>query len=273
MGTFVSRFRRTFRMTGLWRKFLFGAGLAALCAAYATAQTELATGPFTAPQIEAGRKAYTAYCAACHQANLQGQGDALPLAGRQFMAGWGNRTSRDLYNLIHASMPVSAPNSLDDQTYASLTAFLLYANGAKPGPMAFLAAPPLRISLIANGFAPGDLNVGPATPSPAAGARPAAPDARGDADPEASPPRRTAGPAVVPHVSVAGTVSHYTPITDAILTNPSDDEWPMFRRNYQGWSYSPLRAIPSPFASMASNMSPSPPAMAAAVRKPNPLPC
>jgi len=135
-------------------------GFMALCAAHAIAQTELAIGPFTAAQAENGRKAYAAHCAACHQANLQGQGEALPLAGRQFMAGWSNRTTQDLYNLLHASMPLGAPDSLDDQTYANLTAFILYANGAAPGPTLFLRAPPLRIGLIANGFAPGDLNLG-----------------------------------------------------------------------------------------------------------------
>ena len=144
----------------------FAAGLTALCAVHAMAQTELATGPFTAAQSEAGRKAYVTHCAACHQANLSGQGDALALAGRPFMAGWSNRTSQDLYKLIHASMPAGAPGSLEDETYASLTAFILHANGAKPGPTAFLRAPPLRIDLIANGIAPGDLDlsVTPAAP-------------------------------------------------------------------------------------------------------------
>ena len=136
------------------------AALTTLCGARAVAQTELATGPFTTDQIEAGRKAYTMSCATCHQANLQGQGDALPLAGRRFMAGWQTRTSQDLYNLIQTSMPQGAPNSLDDQTYANVTAFILYANGAKPGPTLFLRAPPLPIGLIANGIAPGDLNTG-----------------------------------------------------------------------------------------------------------------
>ena len=149
------------------RSWSLGAGLAALCAVYAVAQTELATGPFTAAQSEAGRKTYMTRCAACHQANLSGQGDALPLAGRQFMAGWSNRTSQDLYNLIHTSMPAGAPNSLEDESYAGLTAFILHANGAKPGPTAFLRAPPLRIGLIANGIAPGDLDLsGLAKPAP-----------------------------------------------------------------------------------------------------------
>lgn len=147
---------------GLAVKLVLGGGLAVIGAAYALAQTELATGPFTANQIEDGRKLYMARCASCHQANLAGQGDALPLAGSQFMAGWNNRTTRDLYKQIQSSMPPAAAESLDDQSSANVTAYILHANGAKSGPMSFLAAPPLRISLIANGIAPGDLNAGTA---------------------------------------------------------------------------------------------------------------
>jgi alcohol dehydrogenase (cytochrome c) len=155
----------------------------------------------------------------------------LPLAGRQFLNGWSGRTTADLYNLIHASMPANAPGSLSAQAYADITAFVLYANGAKAGPVALMPTTAVRIGSIANGSAPADL----------AGAAPRAAAASGD--PEAAPARRPAGPPVVPHVSVAGTVAHYTPVTEAMLTHPSDDEWLMFRRNYQGWSYSPLTQI------------------------------
>ncbi|HET7085952.1 MAG TPA: cytochrome c [Rhizomicrobium sp.] len=144
-------------MTGFPKKLALSGGLVLLCTAYALAQTELATGPFTGAQAEAGRKVYKTRCAACHQANLAGQGDVLPLAGSQFMAGWSNRTTRDLYTLIRSSMPQNAAGSLDEQSYADVTAFILHENGAKAGPMTFLQAPPLRISLIANGIAPGDL--------------------------------------------------------------------------------------------------------------------
>jgi cytochrome c len=140
---------------------LGAAALGALLTPHALAQTELATGPFIANQIEAGRKVYMARCASCHQANLAGQGDTFALAGSQFLAGWGNRTTRDLYNLIQSSMPKNEPGSLDDQSTANLTAFILHENGAKSGPMSFLAAPPLRISLIANGIAPGDTGAAP----------------------------------------------------------------------------------------------------------------
>jgi alcohol dehydrogenase (cytochrome c) len=153
------------------RDCLLASLLSVLGPACALAQTELATGPFTATQAEDGRKAYIAHCAACHQTDLQGKGEASPLAGRQFMAGWNARTSQDLYNLIHASMPQGAPSSLNDETYANLTAFILYANGAKPGPTLFLRAPPLRIDLIANGIAPGDLNLNAPPAAPAGNGR------------------------------------------------------------------------------------------------------
>ena len=149
-------------MIGLRKKLGTGAALVIFSATYALAQTEVATGPFTEAQIEDGRKVYFARCASCHLPNLVGQGEALPLAGSQFMAGWSNRTTQDLYKLIQSSMPKDAPGSLDDRDYANVTAFILHANGAKTGPTAFLAAPPLRIGLVANGIAPGDIGTAPA---------------------------------------------------------------------------------------------------------------
>lgn len=33
------------------------------------------------------------------------------------------------------------------------------------------------------------------------------------------------------------------PATDAVLSNPSPADWPMYRRTYNGWGYSPLNKI------------------------------
>lgn len=143
------------------KTLLWGIGLATLCAATALAQTEVATGPFTAAQVEEGRKIYFARCVACHLPAMGGQGDALPLAGYQFMAGWKSRTTQGLYDLIHTSMPKDAPGSLDEQSAANVTAYILHENGGKAGPTPFLQAPPLRIDLIANGIAPSDLGQPP----------------------------------------------------------------------------------------------------------------
>ena len=66
--------------SGQVRYGLLATVLAAVFASHAMAQTELATGPFTAAQMEEGRKVYMARCAACHLPTLRGQGDALALA-------------------------------------------------------------------------------------------------------------------------------------------------------------------------------------------------
>jgi alcohol dehydrogenase (cytochrome c) len=44
-------------------------------------------------------------------------------------------------------------------------------------------------------------------------------------------------------LTIAGEVKNYTPVTDAMLRNPPPSDWLMVRRNYQGWSYSPLAEI------------------------------
>jgi len=134
--------------------------IAIICVTAAEAQTVLATGPFTESQLVLGRKVYAARCAGCHLPTLAGQGEAGALVGTQFMRGWSNRTTQDLYKLIQTSMPKDDPGSLDEQSAANVTAFILRANGAVSGPMTFLVAPPLRISVIANGIAPGDFELG-----------------------------------------------------------------------------------------------------------------
>jgi alcohol dehydrogenase (cytochrome c) len=44
-------------------------------------------------------------------------------------------------------------------------------------------------------------------------------------------------------VILQGDIKNYTNITDAMLTNPSPNDWLMYRGNYAGWSYSPLNQI------------------------------
>src|SRR5438067_11470516 len=87
------------------------AGAAIAVASHVSAQP--AAGPFTAAQADAGRATYIANCMSCHQANMAGEGDALPLVGRTFIAAWQNRSTKDLYDTIHASMPYGNPGSLD----------------------------------------------------------------------------------------------------------------------------------------------------------------
>src|SRR4029453_13986079 len=68
------------------------------------------------------------------------------------------------------------------------------------------------------------------------GARPGARRARGRGGGAAAP----LGPA---GQTVFGEVKNYVPITDEMLRNQDPADWLMARRNYQGWSHSPLPQI------------------------------
>ena len=75
-----------------------------------------------------------------------------------------------------------------------------------------------------------------------AGARPAARPAHGGARRAASDPGRFSLPTKF-GLTLKGDIQNYVPVTDEMLRNPPDGDWLMFRRNYAGWSYSPLKEI------------------------------
>ncbi len=206
-------------------------GTAALIAlgAYAYAPHAFAQGAgvYTAAQATAGHSAYAASCAGCHRDNLAGGGDAPALGGNGFMSSFGDRSTKDLYTFIANSMPVGAPASLSEAQYTDITAYLLYANGAKPGSVPFSKNTDVKVSAIADGKV-----VAEAIAPPALG-KMAAMEAR--AARAASPPPQG--------LTVKGTVKNYVDVTDDMLTHPPDGEWLMYRRNYQGWSFSPLKEI------------------------------
>jgi mono/diheme cytochrome c family protein len=89
-------------------------------------------GPYTAEQALAGRAAYQTSCAACHAPDLSGR-EGPQLAGGNFMAQWGDKTTGELIGFMRATMPPSGAAPLPDQTYINLAAFILDANSARPG--------------------------------------------------------------------------------------------------------------------------------------------
>ncbi|HYS45580.1 MAG TPA: PQQ-binding-like beta-propeller repeat protein, partial [Rhizomicrobium sp.] len=182
----------------------------------------LENGPFTAEQSRGGRALYVANCAQCHGPELKGAGEAPPLAGTTFIAAWGNRSTEELYNLVKASMPYGNGNSLEPDTYRRIVAYVLAANGAKPGNIAMVGNEAVRIASIADGKMP----VMTEAPAPATAARPAT-----------SYPQTRFG------LTVAGSLKSYDPVTDTMLAHPKDADWLMYRRNYQGWSHSPLSQV------------------------------
>jgi alcohol dehydrogenase (cytochrome c) len=205
-----------------------------------------APGVYTEAQANTGATVYAQSCAGCHQPDLSGQNEAMPLVGRSFLGVWRERTVAQLYTYTHGTMPRGAPASLTPDAYVQVVAFLLQANGAPAGPQALTATNSTRIGAVANGQRPA---VAAQTPGPAtATAAAAAPAAAAPARPRQSdgisgflsnstPPSATKG------LTVKGTLPSYRPVTDEMLRNPPDGDWLMYRRNYQGWSYSPLGEV------------------------------
>jgi len=221
-------------MVGLRRYFVMALVLAVLLAfaggvIVVTAQPQTATGPFTAEQANAGRAAYMESCASCHQPDLAGHFEAPPLAGATFMNTWGVRSTSDLTSLMQASMPPGNIGGLGAQAYADITAFILRANGSRPGGQTLTPATAVPIRSVATGvvtLAQAPVAGGGRAGGPAAG--------RGGTG------QRPSGPT---GLTVTGEVKNYVPVTDEMLTHPDAGDWLMARRTYQAWSYSPVNQI------------------------------
>ena len=227
-------------MSSTRKYFLSGAAAITFgLAAYAVAQAQpaLQPGPFSQAQVDAGRDSYATNCALCHGAALSGGSNAPSLTGPGFMGAWGTKTTADYYRYVSATMPYGNEGKLGAEAYADIVAYIYAANGARPNGQTYSAGTSVAISSIANGQA------APGAPLVAqAGGRGTDEDGNalagrgGRGAAAAAPPFQTG-------LSVAGTVENYKDITDAELRNPSPNDWLMFRRIYQGWSYSPLSQI------------------------------
>jgi alcohol dehydrogenase (cytochrome c) len=116
-----------------------------------------------------------------------------------------------LYNVASTTMPSAAPGSLDAATYAALVAYILQANDIVPGSAELPASRTALASMMipAGGFS--FMAFSPYT-----------------AQPPVDAPDRFAS---------------YTPVTDALLTEPPPGEWLSWRRTYDAHGFSPLTQI------------------------------
>jgi mono/diheme cytochrome c family protein len=89
---------------------------------------------FTADQVARGEEIYSRRCTDCHGDTLDnGEFGGAPLNGSYFKQHWGGGTVAGLLAFTKAKMPPDRPGSLTDQNYADLAAFLLDANGYAKG--------------------------------------------------------------------------------------------------------------------------------------------
>jgi S-disulfanyl-L-cysteine oxidoreductase SoxD len=85
-------------------------------------------GVYTSAQSDRGKALYRKECASCHGADLDGTGQAPPLAGAEFKSNWNGQTLDDLFEKIQTSMPADRPGQLSREQNADILAFLLKSN-------------------------------------------------------------------------------------------------------------------------------------------------
>lgn len=90
-------------------------------------------GVFSPEQAARGEAQYTARCAACHGATLNGTGEAPGLNGGEFVSHYDQLTIADLFDRVRTTMPQNDPGSMTRDEYADVVAFLLKSNGFPVG--------------------------------------------------------------------------------------------------------------------------------------------
>src|SRR5215471_9027552 len=120
------------------KRTLLSAPIAAATVLIAAPQPR--AGLFTPEQSSSGRSAYQVNCATCHGPDLAGRNEAPQLAGNNFIASWGKRTTRDLTVFIQTTMPPAAPGSLAEKTCLEIVAYLLESNGAVSGAQSLVSS-------------------------------------------------------------------------------------------------------------------------------------
>jgi len=190
---------------------------------FLAASTAVFSQTFTAAQALTGRSLYLGNCASCHLPNMSGRNEAHPLTGANFLNTWRGRTVNQLTRYMQQTMPPGSAGGLGEEAYLALSAFILEANGAAPGPQPVAVNSPVRIGDVCNGQMPEALRTVLDSPTS---------DQAG-----LSTRARPKG-----HV-VRGTVKNFRPVTDAMLRKPAPEDWLMIRGNYQAWSYSPLAEV------------------------------
>ena len=206
-------------------------GLAIVAAQLLLAQQH-PTGPYTQDQAVAGRAIYQTNCASCHADDLSGR-EGPQLAGANFLAQWGDRTTGELISFIQSTMPPGGA-ALPGDSYLAVAAFILDANSARAGNQALTAGSNVTIRSVASGQRAAYLLSG--------GGPAAAPTQQGNAK-QANSKQAKQDKQAPRGITVEGQVKNYVPVTDAMLRNPDPADWLMIRRDYKAGSFSPLNRI------------------------------
>ena len=96
-------------------------------------------GVFTEAQATVGQAVYSGACGICHGRRLNGAPEdpdmrsTPPLARARFLRVWEGRSLATLFEYTRATMPEDNPNSLTDQEYVDVIAYMLSVGGMPVG--------------------------------------------------------------------------------------------------------------------------------------------
>ncbi len=105
--------------------------LAASAGAWGQEAKSVWDGVYSAPQAARGEAVYAAECSRCHREDLTGYNNAL--IGGHFMDRWREDTLESFFVLVRNTMPRGAPQSLGDQAYLDVVAYVLQKNAFPAG--------------------------------------------------------------------------------------------------------------------------------------------
>jgi alcohol dehydrogenase (cytochrome c) len=175
---------------------------------------------FTSVQAGNGQAAYARFCARCHGSNLDDGEFGPPLRGKVFVDRWGGRSLAELDTLIETTMPPDSPGSLSDRMYTELMAFLLSQVGVSPSDVEL---PPERAALGMK-MIPGETSA---------------------LDHRALGPSGGLAPGTVlpPWPAKHSMLDTLTPVTDAMLQSPPEEDWLTWRQSFTDAGFSPLTQV------------------------------
>jgi S-disulfanyl-L-cysteine oxidoreductase SoxD len=90
-------------------------------------------GVYTADQAKRGADLYGKSCASCHGDALEGEGQAPPLTGSEFMGNWNKQVVDDLLSIVKSTMPADKPGSLSRAADADILSYIFQTNGFPAG--------------------------------------------------------------------------------------------------------------------------------------------
>ena len=176
-------------------------------------------GADTPTQLNRGAGLYEKHCAQCHALTLRGTAHGTTLVSKGFIDRWRDRNSTSLLRYNQASMPPGSGDQLDEQEHLAILAHILTVNGfslAQPltteSPLSFASGKLIKLK-------PGEALeswAGASTIDEAA-------RSKGGFENRA--------------------LEHFTPVTEALLSDPPDASWPSWRRTRDGQGYSPLKQV------------------------------